>query len=380
MLKRKLITLLGAISVCATPMVALSCNDTNSKTEYILQLQAPYGNPEQIKQELTQYLNNFLAQKGSNKTVKINFVDGDDYSQVKDSLDKNEIDFGMVSSGSIAQYKTDVQNKKLHIVMQTLTKQFEGEQANAWYKNDQGIELQNIATKEQELYDKYPRNQWNNENNPLGWNGSIYQAFYNDNLVNHQRGLFVIVATPTITEQIRKAWNEKDLKKFISFGLGVGSIKSGSKYLLPQALMQKQFGEQFKSFRDLTAKYPNNISNTEIKKLNDVKTENIHIFMANEGFYAYSKVKEPDKYTPTGYREGQKLSFLTLTDPLPYNVGIASDKMDLADAKIIVDAFSKLAQENKDPWGPLHGFNGYKYIDNVDTEFWQKVYEALNIK
>ncbi|SYV96854.1 High affinity transport system protein p37 precursor, partial [Mycoplasmopsis edwardii] len=46
----------------------------------------------------------------------------------------------------------------------------------------------------------------------------------------------------------------------MSYGIGIGSSSSGSKYLLPQALMKKHFGDKFTSFLNLVRNHSDKVS------------------------------------------------------------------------------------------------------------------------
>ncbi|RIV16877.1 ABC transporter thiamine pyrophosphate-binding lipoprotein p37/Cypl [Mycoplasmopsis gallopavonis] len=377
---KKLINLasLSTLTIGGAGIVLSSCVDTKKETvaKVKLQLAAPYADADQIKTNLTKYLNDYLKVNKVQAEVELIFRDTDDYLNVKDSLLKGEIDFGFVSSGSAYKYQASMKQNGIKPLIQTTTRQFQGDITNSFYAQaDEGNlnSLEQAARSEEELFNSKPRSNWNSEGQlGMNWNGSVYNDFYTNNQVDYQRGLVVVVANEEDTAKIEKAWKAKDLTTFVSFGLGIGKESSGSKYLLPQALFKKHFGSQFISFADLKAKKAN-ILESKLKSMNDPKTANIHIFMENEGFYAWSKVKSDDAYTPNAtVRNGQKISFLTLTDPLPYNVGLFSKNVKPEIAKAIANAFAHLTPE-QNKWGEQQGFAGYRVIENPDQNYWAKI-------
>ncbi|VEU71026.1 ABC transporter thiamine pyrophosphate-binding lipoprotein p37/Cypl [Mycoplasmopsis glycophila] len=383
--KIKFLSLLSLTSLGAvTPMFfASACNNKQEEAKIIrMHLGDPYSKQDVIKANLENHFNSYLKSQDLNYKVAIEFTEDDNYATVKEKILKKEIDLGFVSAGSTYHSKEEMSISGIYPLVQTYTRKFAGEIKNAGYVDGSATDpLRVSAANEEAIFKSKPRQDWNNEGDlGMDFDGAIYRKVYDaeDALVPYQRGLFVIVATPDMTQEIVKAWNEKDLTSFVSYGLGIGSADSGSKYLLPEALMKKHFGKQFLSFKDLQAKYSEKVIKTKTKKANDQKNENIHIFMDNEGFYGYSKVESNDPYTPSAEtRPGQEISFLTVTEKLPYNVALVNSKTIPTDvAKALGQAFVEL-QKGDNSWGATQGFNSYAVIENPEDAYWKVLKETL---
>ncbi|WAM10199.1 hypothetical protein ONA24_02885 [Mycoplasmopsis cynos] len=149
-------------------------------------------------------------------------------------------------------------------------------------------------------------------------------------------------------------------------------------------MLKKQFADKFTSLLELSTNknYQDKIKETKWSKMNDESFKDIKIFFDNEGVYAYSKFK-PGKFDPytinSSKRNGQKITFLTVTDVLPYNIGLYnSAKIIKEEIKKIAEVFESLAKNGKDPYRSLNGFNGYGYIEDPKNEFWDVVKQSLN--
>ncbi|QGZ97355.1 hypothetical protein GE118_00875 [Mycoplasma sp. NEAQ87857] len=358
---------LATSTIITTSVVSFSCaknsNDNiNEKQVYKLNLDLGDQNKD-LTQQLTTLLNNQLKNNGQKFKIEIINTSDSNYDSIRDKLNKGEIDFAFVSTGSLYSKEQEIKQSGLLIKLQTLTKKFKGD-VNA--SNQTLKDLENIAKNEYQVFTKIPREQWNDKENGMGWNGTIYTRAYDDHQnVPYQRGLITILANEQDTKDIIEAWNNKDYKKFISYKLGIGKSSSGSKYILPQALLKKNFPNQFISLKQLMAQ-----GDAIAAKLSEPNSD-VKIYFENEGFYGYNKVKNPDKY-PLDSKFG-RISFLTVTDKLPYNVGVFAKgiKKEVADA--IALAFTQI----NDPWGPTQGFNGYKVINDSEQEFWNVINQSL---
>ncbi|WP_036452055.1 ABC transporter thiamine pyrophosphate-binding lipoprotein p37/Cypl [Mycoplasma buteonis] len=373
------------IPLSILPVVVSAACDNQSSKIYKLELISNSKKDKTIwKTKYEKLFNDALAKNGSKAKVEVSFGSSDDYNNTKTRIEKNEIDFGLLSSGSLFNTKNELDKSGISVILQTLTNKFAGENPQATYSSEpNGSALVKSAQNEFAVFSTPPYETWGDTN----WNGSIYTNAYdvhkeNDkevfSLVDYQRGLFVISATDEIKAKIIKAWNDKNLTEFLSYGIAIGSPTSGSKYLLPEKLMKKHFGATFSSFLALknNDQYKNFIRQSKLKNLNDTENLKIHIFLENEGFYGYNKTVNGKLFKPGESRPGESLFFLTLTDPLPYNVGVASNRITKSDAKIIVDALIELSKKGEDDWGPSEGFNSYEFYDN-DNDFWNKLNETL---
>ncbi|WP_322961894.1 ABC transporter thiamine pyrophosphate-binding lipoprotein p37/Cypl [Mycoplasmopsis cynos] len=373
-------------SALLAPLIIASCSFSQGSEAKIVNIKLGNSLKDKNKQqEFEAEVNKLLKQRGSKFSVKFSFDgDTDAYQTNKDDILKGSQDLVFVSAGQVYANKKDIELSKIDLGIQTKTKAFKGSLNHNMDKYINGREedpLRVLANEQEKLFKKFPRSEWNDKNE---FSNGVYKAFYNDELTPYQRGLIVIVANENDTNGIIKAWNEKNLNEFINYGLGIGKKDSGSKYLLPEALLKKQFADKFTSLLELSTNknYQDKIKETKWSKMNDESFKDIKIFFDNEGVYAYSKFK-PGKFDPytinSSKRSGQKITFLTVTDVLPYNIGLYnSAKITKEEIKKLAEVFESLAKNGKDPWGPLNGFNGYGYIEDPKNEFWDVVKQSLN--
>ncbi|SJZ59509.1 ABC transporter thiamine pyrophosphate-binding lipoprotein p37/Cypl [Mycoplasmopsis verecunda] len=396
-----------ALFALASPLLSVACKgpeqNTSGTNETIppnqqqnkvikIQMLTPWsvGNDEtkitKLKTDIQTSMNNYLQSKNANISVDIKMVSSDDYQIISENIAKGESDLGFVSSGSLVSVNTPDNEFNANII-QTLTSRFLGDVKDANYGTD-GMQLQQIAQAEQEAFNKIPWSaQWNDAENGNGWNGSSYTKFYADynstdskNLVGYQRGLVAIVANDEVTQKIIQAWNNKNLAEFVSYGLGIGKPSSGSKYFLPEALMKKQFNTaqnvQLKSFADLSEKYSGKLVQAKFTEASDEKNKNIHIFFDNEASYSYTKYKDSKAYAyainPT-IRPEEKITFLTVTDPLPFNIGILSKNVNSEQISLIIQALDNLNTESI--YGRNVGFFGYE--NSTFADFKTKLKQTL---
>ncbi|WLP85798.1 ABC transporter thiamine pyrophosphate-binding lipoprotein p37/Cypl [Mycoplasma seminis] len=368
--------LLAALGFSPIATMVSCSNNSEIKLSLIKPTSMNETNLNEYKNKLETQMNDYLKNNGHlDMKFKITLVDAgsDSYNVVVDSLTKGESDLGFISVGSIIGNEKEIENEVNSNVIQTYTKQFNGDILNAFYTNN-GENLQQAAKNEQVVFDKIRWSEkWNEPKPGNQWDGSLYQAFYNDNNVSYQRGLIAIVADKSTTAEIVKAWNDKNLNKFISYGLGIGKPDSGSKYILPEALMKKHFNsekKQFESLEDLKIKNPNKIhENVKLSKASEEKNKDIHIFFDNEGSYSWTHFKDKIKFayaTNPATRQGETISFLTLTDPLPFNIGLLSKRITDNQYKIIYDALKNTLSGNEVSWGKNVGFSDFGK-SNIET-------------
>ncbi|MFV8401187.1 ABC transporter thiamine pyrophosphate-binding lipoprotein p37/Cypl [Mycoplasma sp. 2634B] len=389
---KKLLVGAGALMTTALPIIAASCNnDKEEKVELKLDLITPWelsGNNEGIaslKTNIENRMNQYLNTKKAGFTVKVKMVSDDSYQTVAQNITKGETDLGFVSAGSLVSEKNYTDNFNPNII-QTWTPKFVGDIKDAAFSTT-AANLETIAQNEQAKFDAIPWSErWNDQTNGNGWNGSAYTKFYQDyssvadeNIVSYQRGLIAIVANDDLTAKIKKAWADKNLTEFISYGIGLGKPTSGSKYILPEALMKKQFNtaanKQLISFADLLSKPENNgkLVKATLKEASDEKNKNIHIFFDNEGVYSFTHFSAKKQYAyaiNAQVRPNEKITFLTVTDPLPYNAGISSKKVTENEMKLVTEALNDLASGTDPIYGRNVGFVAYSNdtLQNLKTK------------
>ncbi|WP_406614255.1 ABC transporter thiamine pyrophosphate-binding lipoprotein p37/Cypl [Mycoplasma corogypsi] len=370
-------------SVLFLPALAVSCVKTEQKNSEVklLKINLLGKFSPQYEENFKTELQKQLQKRGLDNQIELKASSDSSYEFLSQQLLKNEISLAFMSATSIYQNIDEFKQKCFEPYIQTLTNAFKGDLVNDFYEQPNGLKLQEIASNEFKVYSRIPRAQWNNKENGMNWNGTVYVDGYQNlghDLVDFQRGIIVLVATPEQISEIKQAWNNKDWKSFSKFQIGIGKPSSGSKYQLPNLLFKKHFNKAGNNFVSLknTELVEKNAMPSSLNKMN--KDTNIHIFFENEGYYLYKQVQNPDVFSPDpASRPNQVVDFLTVTDPIPYNVGVFNNNLSKAQKEAIAETFKVLKENNQNTWGDENGFNGFKTIKNTD-EFWNnltKVYE-----
>jgi len=118
-----------------------------------------------------------------------------------------------------------------------------------------------------------------------------------------------------------------------------GSSSSGSKYLLQEALFKKHFnlkGNEFKSF--LEDKQGNEVKyiKGKIKNIGKGAFSKYHIVFDDLGSFAYTHSKGSAIYKLDD--KNSKIEFLTVTEPLKYNIFATSSNIPKELREIIANA------------------------------------------
>lgn len=336
-----------------------SCNKNRGSNDVInISLISPWmedeNKPEQIRKSFESKLQAII---GNKVKIKVSYS-SDDYLVNLQNINKGVVDLAFVSHSSFENYISENQDKSNRIkpIIQTLTKSFKYDTDNFIYVD--GTENDKIisnAKLQSELFNKKRYSEWD-----YPWNGSVYEYFYDDKLVDFQRGIIWISGTDEVRQKIIKAWNEKDWKTFRSFGIVHGSADSGSKYLLPEKLLKKHFNKNDNAFSSLASEitnYSNYFINGKTKDM--LKNNHFHICFDNEGSYSWTQNTKDNinKYTPLNK---EKMEILALTDPLQYNIGVVNtNKVNSEIQNLIVSSLIQLYTSNQDDWGKTVGFYGY---------------------
>ncbi|QNM93591.1 hypothetical protein H9M94_03230 [Mycoplasma sp. Pen4] len=387
-IKKLLLTMATITPIIGIASLPISCSkehgQTTQKTVVKMALSFTDSNGEVIPQNLIDEFKNTINTKLKDKKIEVDFINNgnDDYTTISNNLLNGTIDFGFISSGSMLSKKDDVKTEGLQIKLQTLTPMFKGDVVNATYATDNGKTLKDIASNEYAEFSRLPwGEEWNDETNGNGWNGSIYQKFYNvGEKVSYQRGLVIAIADQDMHGQIMSAWNSKKFSEFVKFGIGIGKASSGSKYILPEALFKSHF-DDFTSLEKAKVDYKDYIKAAKVTEAN--ANPNLHIFFDNEGSYTWTHYKDKKQFAFAAnpeVRPNQTFKFLSVTNPLPYNVGVFGKNVKPEIADVISKAFVEVANENKDPIGPRNGFVGYEFIENPDQTFWNLIDQITNPK
>lgn len=174
-------------------------------------------------------------------------------------------------------------------------------------------------------------------------------------------------------ERIKKAWVEKDWNTFRNFGIMTGKENSASKYLLQEQLFKKHFNlpnNKFTSFALDRQKNPNKYKTDKAKNLSKGENKNYHIVFDELGSFAYTNNKKNNKQLNYYSCENpeDKIEFLTVTDPIKYNVLATSNSLNEKKRELLAKAIYNIWKNGYDDYGKTVGFNGYKIIKNYYKE------------
>ncbi|MBN4089324.1 ABC transporter thiamine pyrophosphate-binding lipoprotein p37/Cypl [Mycoplasma enhydrae] len=307
-------------------------------------------------------------QKSTNEkrvSYKINFIEenNDSISLLK----KGSTNIAIVTTPLFIQQR----DRNIVPIIQTMTRAFKFDlNINDLYSDGTNADrLRIIAKNAQDLFAKKPYKEWTNDG--YKWNGSIYEYFYDTKNVEYYRGLIMIQGTGKQRKKIKEAWENKDWNSFRNFGIVTGKETSGSKYILQEALFKKHFNKKDNSFQSFAIDKKNNSEKYTTGRPRDIgkgSLKKYHIVFDELGSFGYThNKKNNDKYSPED--KDSKIEFLTVTEPLKYNV-IAVSKKSFFDNEITIlkNAIIDVWKHKKDNYGPLVGFNEYKAIEDIQKE------------
>ncbi|WP_027122133.1 ABC transporter thiamine pyrophosphate-binding lipoprotein p37/Cypl [[Mycoplasma] imitans] len=272
-----------------------------------------------------------------------------------DRVKANLTDLAFVSSSSIKSNDKDYIPK-----LQTLTRAFKFDNAPDFYESGK---LDEKAAKTSELFNEIPYRNWTDQNRM--WDGNKYEYFYGpaDDLISFYRGMILIGGDQETLTKIKEAWTTKNWAMFSSYGIGGGRMSSNGRYIYPLNLLKKHFGNS-----NLT------INNYQSIRGRDIGVNaNIHIVFDDMNSFAWTQNKNTNRpnYTFDPNNANSKVEILSFSDPALYDIGVFNKRLDNNVINALSNSIVELAKNNEDPYGPTVGYNGYRVIDNVDTEVYQ---------
>ncbi|WP_412031734.1 ABC transporter thiamine pyrophosphate-binding lipoprotein p37/Cypl [Metamycoplasma buccale] len=321
---------------------------------------------------------NEVTKKWKNENANVSFIE--ENNDIAQNIIKGASDIGVMTS---YLFNSSSHKKNLIPILQTLTHAFKFDKFFSKYKNGLSNDpLVEIAKKAEEMFNRKKFSDWDKKE--YEWDGSKYKYFYDEkSLVDFYRGLVMIRGNEKILKEIKKAWENKDWNTFRNFGIVTGKKTSGSKYILQQALFKKHFnkeGNRFTSFEEDRLNHKDKYKEGRARDIGKGELKNYHIMFDDLGSFAYTNNqknnKKLDYYSPENKEE--KIEFLTVTEPLKYNVFVASKFLNEIKRKLLAKAIYNVWKNNLDSYGPRVGFNGYRIIQNPDLEV-IKPYEDLGI-
>ncbi|WP_406617501.1 ABC transporter thiamine pyrophosphate-binding lipoprotein p37/Cypl [Mycoplasmopsis adleri] len=374
MKKKLLFTLLPIAS--AFTFVSAGCNG-NAEESKLIKIYMPsdgmeYTNDVQQK-EMLDIINPKL--KKYNIQAEFQKAGGDDKVTLNDVLTNDNV----IAFPAVSKYYLDNANylDSTNVFMRTLTNAFKNNLSSAGYSEGEDNYLIKQAKNQNEIF--------NSHNGYANWPSkdyinSTYEWCYEPNkTVGWQRGSIWIMGTDEELAKIKEAWNTRNYEEFRKFGIIMGKEDSGSKYLLPQALFRKQFNKYFanSSFSEELNNAQLSSYYTKSLKAKDMgKQKSYKIAFDNEMAFAYTKSDGKKYVVNQKENPGAKLEILTVTDAIPYNIGVASKniKQDILNA--ILDGFKETVKLNKNFVGVAYGFNDYAAVTNVNDEIIKMCKEA----
>lgn len=372
---------LGAVSL-------LSCNNSATETwdtNLSVNINTSWWGDQTLQQDfINEFTKNFSEEfeniKQNNEQTKnlpkvnIQFKPFADLTQSLQSLQSQSDDFSFVSHGIYsALYKKNAIDLPIPI-LQTQTRAF---------KNDTNInydfnQLKLIAKNFNDVFNDIPYNQWSNKlEDKQKWNGSIYQFLYEDinQKVDFYRGMIMIEGTEQEKEKIKQAWNNKDWNAFKNFGIIHGKTSEFGSFKMQEFLLKKHFNLSENTFTTLSEeiqKYPNKFSNKQGYTLG--QDSQYKIAFDDAVSYAWTK-NDNDKTKYTSKNNEGSIEIFIVTEPLLYDLGIVRSKLPKIQQDMIQKTFINLSEKNKDLYGPLIGYNGYKPARTAEEI--KSIYEKL---
>ncbi|MDJ1645596.1 hypothetical protein QLQ80_00630 [Mycoplasma sp. M5725] len=356
------------LKMIITPLASISCSQ---KEENITIWNSWL--PDEFKKEGMQFVTNF-----NNKINNLIKID----SELKDI---GKINFEFKSNNNDVIYQNIISNKEncdfaivpyrvfknlnldeidFQIAMQTATKSF------SWAYDDESIYGQKSFSNITNSYNEKLNlsDSFENWGNNYGYKNGIYSDFYKTGTSSTYRGQIIISGDKDTLNSIKTAWNNKDLKKFINYGIIFKSKKSSGAYKLQRSLLSKHFNvdineieNKLDSINDeiVLLKNPGEFigkstEETGLKKI-------YHIAFTDHGVFNWTKSKNK-LFTP---KKGDKLEILSVTNPAPYSVMIARKGLNPKLVNLIKKVFAELKTE-ENVYGNFTGYAKFYQI-NLNT-------------
>ena len=360
--------------VVITPLSSLliSCNKTEDITKIRIDFKTPwweFKNDERqlLKDNIQDEINNSIKNINyQNIEIEINTNNSED-NIIVSNVASGKTDIGFCSIGSINSWSNDHQ---ILPIIQTQTNSFKW--TDNWSNYQDGMINDPLFQTGQEITDeinKYPKLTDDD------FNGSVYESFYNfDKKVDFYRGMILIYGTDEEIIAIKDSWKNRDWNSFREFGIITGNTSSSGSFKSQASLLKKHFKNGFTTLlEDIN-------QNTNSYKVNgkgrDIgKDQKYHIAFDDEGSFAWTHNNDNDYFNPKDPQAS--IEVLTVTEPLKYDVGIASTKIPNSLIQPITNAIINIYKNGLDTLGPRLGYNGYKIINNVQKEIFDKYREVI---
>lgn len=382
MKKKTILTLFGVMFSFITPTVISSCSSTKNTYNFVL---SSSNNDSMNPYEFGRIIETKVNEKLDGKNIKINVQIENNSDSKKNKLKNGTADFAFLPLSKVITKDKFYKNFKISI--QTLTDAFKFDLDGSIvfenkFENDPLIEIaQNIQNASFKWgVDYTPFHMWNN----YDWNGIRYNAFYSDKLTNHYRGMIIMCGTEQEIYEIEKVWNDPlatwdDFKKF---GIIYGDKNSDGNFKLQELILKERFTinnvPPFQTLEQEILNDKNNLFEFDKYGTSKIGKTNKKIAFTDEASFAWIKNSDNsfENYTPLdkngNFDANKKIKILTVTNPSFYDVGLFSKRVNDDLIKIFSETFIEMSKENLNSYGDGLGYNGYKIINDFDSEVLEK--------
>lgn len=286
---------------------------------------------------------------------------------VADNSDKS-IDFAFANATSTIEID---KNNQLQNALQTTTWAFANDLEPQTYSN--GSDNDYLVKQAQELsklFNQTPFNEWQNkQKGPQEWDGVAYRFLYDKNKrqVPFYRGMIMISGNSETLKNIKKYWDNKDFEQWEKFGIIHGEESSGGRWKLEANLIEQHFANYFKNkgktLSEEKVKKPQYFFQESPQSTSIGQNQNFRIAFDDEASFAWTPNKGDGlRFTPKNPEE--KIEILTLTNPLPYDIGSFRNDFNKIQKYLISQALINLSLNHRDTFGESVGYNGYQRISD----------------
>lgn len=374
-------TVIG-LTTMVSPLALSSCSTNSNTYNFYLSPSYDAGNNVDNGKQFTKKIEDIVNQQNALTNlpkIKINYYLASD-PQIKISKLKNgSADFAFLPMGkSIDQNLMSYSQAKI----QTQTDAFVFDKdADKFYVDGQPNDALRIIAEnmQKDSFDKIPI--FENWGLSFGWNNIRHDDFYAKEpltnkyiLTDHYRGMIVLNGTQEEIQKAESAWNSRDWDNFRNLGIIYGDQSSDGNFKLQELLIRKHFKKESSwTLNSDIQKYPDKYLKDDYGNTKMGISSNV-ISFTDEASFAWTPSNKTSYRTPNG----KKIKILTVTDPLYYDIGFFSNRINGQLLKNFIYAFQYLQQTDNNSYGSSIGYNGYKEIKDYKTEVLDRYNKIFN--
>lgn len=281
--------------------------------------------------------------------------------------------FAFVTAYSLVNDSKENLEKNFNSALMTKTYRFSN---NDDFNSDQTSDLTKIAESDTNLFNQDGGyHQWSNKSDGTQkWNGNVYDKFYDkNNLTKFYRGAIYIWGDDNEINQIKTAWDNKNWSDFVKHGIMTGSPSSAGKFLLQQKLIKNHFSLS-ENLTTLSKSHPKKIIfGQKDRDLGTTNLNNYHIVFGQENSFLWTK----NTANHFQLKDDQKLSVLTVTPKIPYDVGVFNKNIPTLQQKMVTQAIINLKNKGLDLFGPTIGYHDYEKITDHGQMIVQQIKNSI---